>query len=85
MATAIYRIGHPGNPERIIVGRGCEEGLNSGALGYGLAVYKKYLYEGCVGLGGAAGGVLVYDNRRHGWREPVLQLPGGDVGVAIGP
>ncbi|MGA7356296.1 MAG: hypothetical protein WBW76_12780 [Candidatus Cybelea sp.] len=85
LATAIYRIGHPGNPERIIVGRGCEEGLNSGALGYGLAVYKKYLYEGCVGLGGAAGGVLVYDNRRHGWREPVLQLPGGDVGVAIGP
>lgn len=85
LATAIYRIGHPGNPERIIVGRGCEQNLNSGALGYGLAVYKNYLYEGCVGLDGAAGAVLVYDNRRHGWREPVLQLPGGDIGVAIGP
>ena len=70
---------------RTIVGTGCEVSLNGGALGYGLAVYKKYLFEGCIGLDGAAGGVLVYDDTRHGWRKPVLQLPGGDAGVAIGP
>ncbi len=85
LATAIYRIGQPGQPMRTIVGTGCKATLDSGALGYGLAVYKSYLFEGCIGLGGAAGAVLVYDATRHGWRKPVLQLPGGNIGVAIGP
>jgi hypothetical protein len=86
LATAVYRLDQPGAPIRSIVGTGCKESFSGGGvLGYGLAVYKNYLYEGCIGLGGAAGGVLVYDATKKGMQQPIEQLSGGNGGVAIGP
>ncbi|MBV9699665.1 MAG: hypothetical protein JO078_06040, partial [Candidatus Eremiobacteraeota bacterium] len=75
----------PGPPIRTIVGTGCKVSRNGGALGYGLAVYKKYLYEGCIGIGGLTGSVLVYRSGGNGKERPVETLSGGDAGVAIGP
>jgi len=85
LATAEWRIGVPGPPFRTVIGRGCKQSRSGGALGYGLAVYKKYLYEGCIALLGASGGVLVYDLTKGGKQKPIEQLVGGNVGVAIGP
>jgi hypothetical protein len=85
LATAVYRIDSPGRPIRTVVGTGCKVSLNGGALGYGLALYQKYLFEGCIGSGGSAGSVLVYDSTKNGPQAPIMQLPGGDAGVAIGP
>jgi hypothetical protein len=85
LATDVYLIDKPGTAIRTIVGTGCRVSRNGGALGYGLAVYKKYIYEGCVDLPGSAGGVLVYDSTKNGKQGPIEMLPGGDAGVAIGP
>ncbi|MBV8531998.1 MAG: hypothetical protein JO104_11840, partial [Candidatus Eremiobacteraeota bacterium] len=85
LATAVYDIGHPGLPIRTIVGTGCTVSFSGGALGYGLAISKKYLFEGCVDAGGSAGGVFVYDSTKNGPQAPIVELPGGDAGVAIGP
>ncbi|MGA8533457.1 MAG: hypothetical protein WB615_05060 [Candidatus Tumulicola sp.] len=85
LAVAVYDLDHAGGPIRTIIGIGCKERASGGALGYGLAVYKQYLFEGCIALGGAAGGVLVYDGSKHGKQAPIMQLPGGNIGVAIGP
>jgi hypothetical protein len=84
LATAVFSIDPP-SLLRTVVGTGCEVSRNGGALGYGLAVHKKYLYEGCLGLGGASGGVVVYDSTKSGKQAPILELTGGNVGVAIGP
>jgi hypothetical protein len=85
LAAAVYDLNHAGSPIRTIIGTGCKESMSGGALGYGLAVYKQYLFEGCIELGGAAGGVLVYDGSKGGKQTPVMQLSGGNIGVAIGP
>ena len=85
LATAVYRIGQPGAPIRTIVGTGCTVSSNGGALGYGLAIFKKYIFEGCLDTGGSAGSVLVYDSTKSGMQAPITQVPGGDTGVAIGP
>jgi hypothetical protein len=85
LATAVYHLDRPGSPSRTIVGTGCTATPSSGALGYGLAVYKKYLFEGCVNAGGSAGAVLIYDSTVNGRQAPIMKLPGGDAGVAIGP
>jgi hypothetical protein len=85
LATAIYRLDRPGAPIRTLIGTGCKTSFSGGALGYGLAVYKKYLFEGCIGLDGPAGGVLVYDSTKSGKQAPLELLPGGDAGVAVGP
>jgi hypothetical protein len=85
LAAAVYDLDHPGGPIRTIIGTGCRNRVSGGVLGYGLAVYKQYLFEGCIGLGGPAGGVLVYDSSKGGKQAPLLQLRGGDAGVAIGP
>jgi hypothetical protein len=86
LATAVFRIDAPGTPIRTIIGTGCSVYYNGGALGYGLAAYKKYIYEGCIDIGGSAGSVLVYDSTKNGMEAPLVTLPGGgDAGVAIGP
>lgn len=85
LGTAVYDIGQPGLPIRTVVGTGCTATPSSGALGYGLAIYKKYLFEGWVGAGGSAGTVQVYDSTKTGPQAPITQVPGGDAGVAIGP
>jgi len=85
LATAVYHIDRPGSPIRTIVGTGCKVSRSGGALGYGLAVYKKYLFEGCVDANGSAGAVLVYDASKSGDQTPIMRLPGGDTGVAVGP
>jgi hypothetical protein len=85
LATDVFKLDAPGNAARTIVGTGCRVSFSGGVLGYGLAVYKKYLYEGCIGLGGGGGGVLVYDNTGNGRERPLEQLSGGNAGVAVGP
>jgi hypothetical protein len=86
LAAAVFSIGKPGLPLRSIVGTGCEEGINQGGeLGYGVAVYKNYIYEGCIGPGGGGGVVIVYDITKNGMQHPIEQLSGGNAGVAIGP
>ena len=85
LATAIFDIGHPGPPARTLIGTGCTVSRNGGALGYGLAVFKKYLYEGCIDAGGGAGVELVYDATKSGPQPPIMQLTGGNIGVAVGP
>ncbi|HLY00880.1 MAG TPA: hypothetical protein VKR56_00125 [Candidatus Cybelea sp.] len=85
LATAVFDIGHPGDATRSIIGTGCRGSVSGGALGYGLAVYKNYLYEGCLDFPGQAGGVLVYENTTSGKEKPLEKLPGGDAGLAIGP
>lgn len=85
LATAVYYIDQPGPPVRTIVGTGCIVSRNGGALGYGLAIYKKYLFEGCLNVGSGNGAVLVYDSTKSGPQAPITQVPGGGTGVAIGP
>jgi hypothetical protein len=85
LATAVFKLDQPGEPIRNIIGIGCRVSFSGGALGYGLAVYKKYLYEGCIDRPGASGGVLVYDNTKNGEQHPLERLTGGNVGVAVGP
>jgi hypothetical protein len=85
LATAVFRIDTPGSQIRTIVGTGCKVSRNGGALGYGLAAYKNYIYEGCILGGGANGTVLVYDSTGNGKEKPVMTLPDGFIGVAIGP
>lgn len=85
LATAVYNIDQPGPPTRTIVGTGCTVSPSGGALGYGLAIYKKFLFEGCLNAPGSSGAVLVYDSTKSGMQAPIMSLPGGDTGVAVGP
>jgi hypothetical protein len=85
LATAVYRIGQPGYQIRTVIGTSCQVSRNGGALGYGLATYKKYIYEGCIDKGGLVGSVLVYDSTKNGKQKAIEVLPGGNLGVAIGP
>ena len=81
----MFKLKAPGNAVRTIIGTGCRGSFSGGALGYGLAVYKKYLYEGCIGFNGAGGQVVVYDNTKNGKQRALERLSGGLSGVAIGP
>ncbi|HEY2555199.1 MAG TPA: hypothetical protein VGI15_08105 [Candidatus Cybelea sp.] len=85
LATDVFKLDSPGSPIRTIIGTGCRVSFSGGALGYGLAVYKKYLYEGCIGFNGAGGEVVVYDNTKSGKQRALERLNGGLTGVAIGP
>ena len=85
LATAVYYIDQPGPPIRTIVATGCTVSRNGGALGYGLAIYKKYLFEGCLNAPGGDGAVQVYDSTKSGPQKPIIAVRGGDTGVAIGP
>lgn len=84
-AEYYYQLDSPGGAVRTIVGTGCRVSVGGGVLGYGLAAYKKYLYEGCIDYGGGGGGVLVYDNTGNGRERPLERLSGGIAGIAIGP
>jgi|GEM_PF-3185293 len=85
LGVAEYRLDRPGAPFRDVVGTGCSVSAEGGALGYGLAVYKRYVFEQCIGAPGPAGAVMIYDAERGGKQPPLMQLPGGNGGVAIGP
>ncbi len=85
LATDVFKLDAPGDAVRTIVGTGCRVSFSGGVLGYGLATYKKYLYEGCIDVGGGGGGVLVYDNTGNGRERPLERLSGGNAGVAVGP
>jgi hypothetical protein len=85
LAVGEYRLDRPGRPFRVVKGSGCRVSAEGGALGYGLAAYKHYLFEQCIDAGGPAGAVLVYDAEKVGWQAPLLELPGGNGGVAVGP
>ena len=84
-ATAIWNLGEPGNPLRAVIGTGCRVSFSGGALGYGLAVYKKYIFQGCIGGDGGAGSVYVYNSSKNGKQKPIERLNGGLAGVAVGP
>ena len=83
LGTVVFKLDQPSAPVRTIVGTGCQVAASGGALGYGIAVYKKYMFESCIV--GQAGVVQVYDSTKSGMQRPILQLHGGLVGVAIGP
>jgi hypothetical protein len=82
VGTEIFKLNQPSTPIRTIVGLDC---LSSGAVGYGMAVFQEYLFEGCISGGGEAGDVQVYDSTQSGEQHSIMRLPGGNVGVAIGP
>jgi hypothetical protein len=82
LGTEIFDLDKPSAPIRTIVGLGC---LSSGAPGYGMAVFKQYLFEGCIAGRSEAGDVQVYDATKGQMQHPTRVLPGGNVGVAIGP
>jgi hypothetical protein len=84
LGTEIFDLDQPSGPVRTIVGTGCQVSVSGGALGYGIAVYKQYLFESCID-GQQAGVVQVYDSTESGMQRPIRQLHGGLAGVAIGP
>jgi len=84
LGTEVFDLNQPSAPVRTIIGAGCQVSVSGGALGYGMAVFKRYLYEACID-GQQAGVVQVYDSTKSGMQRPVLKLQGGLAGVAIGP
>jgi len=84
LGTYIFDIRRPSAPVRTIIGLGCTVHVSGGALGYGMAVYKHYLFESCID-GKQSGVVQVYDTAKSGMQRPVMQVRSGLAGVAIGP
>lgn len=84
LGTEVFDLDQPSAPLRLIVGGGCHELASGGALGYGVAVFKRYLFESCID-GQPAGLVQVYDATKSGLQQPIRTLHGGLAGIAIGP
>lgn len=85
LETDEFTLDPPGSPIRTIVDADCAyESSSYGVAGYGLAVYKKYLYEGCFSGTGPYGQVFVYDRTKSGRQRSLERISGG-LGIAIGP
>jgi hypothetical protein len=87
LAIDVFNITSPGRAIRSVVATGCvgQGGDGVPPVGYGLAVFKQYAFEACVTSPGPSGQVQVYDTRESGRQRPIVTLPYGNVGVAIGP